>query len=105
MLRPSRVSESLDNGLNEPSLNSDSISATNVFILFLRDGDFLTIRLDSSQIIFAWSFFVAADTISGPSSPSATIIYNATADAHIDFPFFLATIKINSRYLRVSSIL
>src|SRR5690606_41796397 len=71
-LRPSSVLESLDKGLNTPSLNSLVISWTNVLIRLLNTGDFLTMRLDSSQMIFAWSFLVAADTTSGPASPSAT---------------------------------
>src|SRR5690606_16219604 len=102
---PSSVLLSLDSGLKEPSLNSLTSSATRVLIRFLRDGDFFTIRFDSDQIILAWSFFVAADTISGPGSPSATNMYNATADPSVDLPFFLATMRINSRYLRVPSIL
>src|SRR5690606_20801954 len=58
-LRPSSVLESLDKGLNTPSLNSLVISWTNVLIRLLNTGDFLTMRLDSSQMIFAWSFLVS----------------------------------------------
>ena len=37
-------------------------------------GDVRTMRFDSSQMILAWSRFVAALTTSGPFSPSAMSI-------------------------------
>ena len=102
---PSSVFESLDSGLNTPSLKSETISATKQRIRLDNTGDFFTIRLASDQTIFAWSFFVAALTHSGPGSPSAICIYKAMALAHADFPFLRATIKTNSRYFLTPSIL
>src|SRR5690625_1229548 len=104
-LSPSKVLESLDKGLKDPSLKSVINSDTRDRTLLFKMGDFLIILLDSSQTILAWSRLVATDTISGPASPSAINKYRPTALAHADFPFFLATIKINSRYFLVPSIL
>ena len=73
-LRPSSVPDSDESGLNTPSLASQSISPTKHRHRRESTGDFRTMRFDSSQMILAWSRFVAALTTSGPFSPSAMSI-------------------------------
>ena len=99
-LAPSRVSESLDSGLYTPKFASQYRSDFLEWIYLRRYGDCLTIFFASLNTIFAASFFVEIQSISGPPSPSPNNPYIPRPESNVLLPFLRPIIIKASEYFR-----